>query len=120
MPIRMPMTQRPNPMATFALVRALSFVLALLPLPPALARAAAAPGDGSGMAAAPLVMLDAGVRGPVAFVGSAGPRALVPLAFSPFTTARPAAMERVAAPTFRPQRSGTHLATLGRLQLEGG
>lgn len=116
----MPTTQRPNRVATFALVRALAFVLALLPLPPAVARAQAAPGDGSGMAAAPLVMLDAGVRGPVALVGGASPRALVPLAFAPFAAPRPAAMEPAPVPTYRPQRSGTHLATLGRLQLEGG
>lgn len=116
----MPPNQRPNHMATFALVRALSFVLALLPLPPALARAAVAPGDGAGMAAAPLVMLDAGARGPVALVGGAGSRIVAPQAFSPFVAPRPTHVERAAPTTERPLRSGRLLAALGRLQLEGG
>lgn len=120
MPQRTPDTRRPNRTASHAAARALAFLLTLLPLPPALARAATLPQTNAGMSAAPLVMLDAGARGPVVLSTGPGPR-LPSL--------------HVALPTLPPQptpheigregaegvgRGGARLAALGRRQLDGG
>lgn len=120
MPQRTPKTRRPDRTASHAAARALAFVLTLLPLPPAMARAATLTQTSAGMSAAPLVMLDAGARGPVVLSAGPGPRlpalqvALPTL--PPLPT--PQAVGRVGAEGLG--QGGARLAALGRRQLDGG
>jgi len=85
-----------------------------------MARAATLPETSAGMSAAPLVMLDAGARGPVVLSTGAGPRLPVLHVAVPTHPPRPTLHEvgRVGAEGLG--HGGARLAALGRRQLDGG